>query len=211
MRLFALQTDKNQVVERFCHGGESIVRLTHYHWMMFAVGIIQEILVTIGLGILAGMAVFLGMPWGYAAGAFVVTWFAFCFFGILKAYLDWCYDFILITTDKVILVDQTSIFRQTIKPIHLENIGAAGTSTQWWNMFDFGILVLDLKEGEGGGTITKRFVPHARDVAGAISDALTRYQRGGATNARERAGAQAEVGRRNLRHATDEVPAAVSG
>src|SRR3989344_2102928 len=173
MRLFALQTDKNQVVERFCHGGESIVRLTHYHWMMFAVGIIQEILVTIGLGILAGMAVFLGMPWGYAAGAFVVTWFAFCFFGILKAYLDWCYDFILITTDIV-------------------------------------ILVLDLKEGEGGGTITKRFVPHARDVAGAISDALTRYQRGGATNARERAGAQAEVGRRNLRHATDEVPAAVS-
>jgi len=83
----------------------------------------------------------------------------------------------MITTDKILLVDQTSIFKREIKPIHLENVGGVSTETQFWDLFRFGALCLHLKEGLGGQSITKKYVPYAQRVAGILSDVVTAYQR----------------------------------
>ena len=68
---------------------------------------------------------------------------------VVHDYIDWKFDFIDLTTDKVIIVDQGSIFRRTIKQINLENIASVTSKTQFLNLFPFGVVHIDLKEGHG--------------------------------------------------------------
>jgi hypothetical protein len=151
--------------------------MTYYHGLSFFFSSIRQIIATIILVAIGIAASFWGIPIGWIIGVLCAVWFFFVFFSLLKAYIDWAYDFILVTTDKVIFVDQTSFFRQEIKPLNLENVGGVSTQTQFWNIFPFGTVSLHLKEGLGGDRIMKRYVPHAQEVAAKISEVVTRYQR----------------------------------
>ncbi len=181
MRFFALQTDIAEVKKRFCHDDECVVLMTYYHGLSFLFAIFREIIITVLLAGFLGLAFWLQWPMGWIATLVSIFWFAFVFFNVLKAYLDWSFDFLIVTTDKIIVVDQTSFIRQEIKPIHLDNVGAVTTSTQFWDLFPFGVLTIHLKEGLGGDSLTKKYVPRAEEVAGKIIDALTQYQRRTAT------------------------------
>lgn len=177
MRIFALETDVNKIMERFCHGDECEVLRTHFHGMSFALSIVRECLITVVLiGIIIAAFVY-GWPLGWT---FAITGAVFLFFVVpttIKAIMDWMYDCIIVTTDKVIFVDQTAFFHNEIKPIQFDNIGGVSTRTQWLGIFSFGEVVIALKEGEGGADVVRRYVPHARDVAGKITEAVTTYQR----------------------------------
>lgn len=180
MRIFALETDRQQVIRRFCHDheGECVVLLTHYHFLYFLFAILREIFLTVvfititfalgasGLFPLTGLLLTVGM-----------LWFMFVFLNVFKSYIDLKFDFIVVTTDKVIVVDQTSIFKQEVKPIHVENVGGISSFTQFGSIFNFGGITIHLKEGLGGDQITLRYVPKAQEVAARISDVVTRYQR----------------------------------
>jgi hypothetical protein len=179
MKFFALETDIGKLKERFCSEDECEVHMTYYHALSFLFAVFREIVITIilfGVGIFAWI---MGWPMMWVVAILAALWFLFVFFNLLKAYIDWRYDFILVTSDKVILVDQTSFLRHEIKPIHLENIGSVTTRTQYWNIFNFGIVKINLKEGEGGDIITLKYVPEAEDVAAKIADVTTTFQRQG--------------------------------
>ena len=96
---------------------------------------------------------------------------------MLRAFIDWQYDFIYVTTDRIVLIDQTTFIKQRIMPIHHENIASVSSETQFWNVFPFGRIVVRLKEGEGGEKIMLQYIPDAADVAARISEVVTRYQR----------------------------------
>ena len=179
MRILALQTDRDKLIKKFCHehGGEQVVLMTYYHGLSFMFAIAREIILTVTL-FAAGIAAWMfNLPMAWVTGILGGLWFVFVFFNVIKAYIDWYYDFILVTTDKVILVDQTSVFKQEVMPIHIENIGGVSTFTQFWNIFPFGGICVHLKEGRGGEDISKKYVPRAQEVASKISDTITRYQR----------------------------------
>jgi hypothetical protein len=97
-------------------------------------------------------------------------------YGLLQAYIDWKYDFIFLTTDKLIIVDQSSLFRKSLTPINLENLGDVVAETQWLNLFDFGMLHFALKEGQGPEIVLK-YMPHADKLVAMISQQITLYQR----------------------------------
>jgi len=181
MRIFALETDQRRIVHRFCHDhdGECVVLLSHYHVFSFLFSIARDIIVTVFL--IAGLiGLWITGPFPMESGMLMlvfVLWFLFVFLHIVKAYLDWRFDLIIVTTDKIILVDQTSIFKQEIKPIHVENIGGVSTFTQFWNILGFGGMRIHLKEGLGGKDYVLKYVPHAEEVAGRVSDVVTRFQR----------------------------------
>ena len=177
MRFFALQTDKQKIIKDFCSKDEDVIYMTYYHGLSFLFAIIREIIITIIVFAFAIMGVLFDWPLLWLLAILFSLWFIFVFFNALKAYIDWSYDMIVITTDKVILIDQTSFLRQEIKPISLENIGSITTRTQFGNIFNFGQIVIDLKEGEGGKNIKLFYVPSAEEVAAKISDAVTRFQR----------------------------------
>jgi hypothetical protein len=96
-------------------------------------------------------------------------------FGLVRAFIDWKYDFILLTTDKLIIVDQSSLFRKSITPISLENLGDVVSQTQWLNLFNFGIIQFALKEGTG--EVKLKFMPDADALVAKIAEQITLYQR----------------------------------
>ncbi len=177
MRIFALETDIKKIKERFLTSGEHEIFTAHPHVMSFLWHIAWELLVTVLL--VAGCVYLLEL--GVLApammiGIFVGAWFFFVFFGLVEAYIDWKYDFIFLTTDKLVIVDQMSLFRKSTTPINLENLGDVVAQTQWLNLFNFGILHFALKEGSGP-EIKLSFMPNADRLVAKIAEQITLYQR----------------------------------
>ena len=177
MRILALETDPEKIIQQTLSEGEEVVLMTYYHALSFLFATLREIFITITFFFLGVGFWYFGAPMLWVTGGLFVLWFFFIFFNLMKAWIDWRYDFILVTTDKLVLVDQTSIIRQKINPIHLENIGSIASETQFWNLFGFGKVIVNLKEGEGGQFLTLTFVPNADQVAAKISQTVTYYQR----------------------------------
>lgn len=177
MRIFALETNLQKVKQRFLTSGESEIFTVHPHVMSFLMHIMWEVFLTLVL--FTGNAYLYQqgiISIGMAVGIFTVGWFLFVFFGLIEAYIDWKYDFIFLTTDKLIIVDQMSLFRKSITPINLENLGDVVTLTQWLNLFDFGIIKFSLKEGSGP-EIKLKYMPNADRIVAKIAQQITLYQR----------------------------------
>lgn len=177
MRILALETDPDRIKRRFCHAEEQEILTTYFHGMRFFFAIVREILITLALVSLAVLAWVKQWPFWSLGGVLITVWFIFVFFSLLRAYIDWAYDFLWVTTDKILLVDQTSVLRQEIKPIHIENIGGISTATQLWGLFSFGILKIHLKEGLGGDILLLKYVPNAGEVAARMTAVVTQFQR----------------------------------
>jgi hypothetical protein len=177
MRFLALETDKQRIINEFCNEGEEILLITYYHGLSFLFAIFRDLLATLVMLALGFGAWWFEFPLVWSIAILFFTWLFFVSFNILRAFLDWCYDMIIVTTDKVIFIDQSSLFAKSINPIHVENIGGISTKTQYWNIFPFGILTVNLKEGLGGDTVEKRYVPRVETVASEISEAITAFQR----------------------------------
>lgn len=177
MRIFALETDIKKVKDRFLTSGEHEIFTVHPHVMSFIWHIMWEIFVTV---VLAASATYFVvediLPISLTLTIFVAGWFLFVFFGLIEAYIDWKYDFIFLTTDKLIIVDQMSLFRKSITPINLENLGDVAAQTQWLNLFNFGIIHFALKEGSGP-EIKLSFMPAADQLVAKIAEQITLYQR----------------------------------
>jgi len=177
MRFFALETDIGKIKERFCSQEEKEVLFTRYHGLCFLFSSIRELFITIILFAFGIFSVYMDWPLFWIIIILVALWFIFVFFNILKAYIDWMYDFILVTSDKVILMDQTSFFHHKVNPIHIESITSVSGETQFWGLFPFGTVCINLRESHTGSTVKLRYVPHANDVAAKISEVVTYYQR----------------------------------
>jgi uncharacterized membrane protein YdbT with pleckstrin-like domain len=177
MRILALQTDFDKLKEHFISSDEREIMTAHFHWFKFFGAFMWCGLLTIISIVLA-----IWVPLEFQVSSMVVItillllWLLLVFPRFIRAYIDWQYDCVVITTDKVVIVDQSSIFRQKITPINLENVSGVSTETQFWNLFHLGTLHLDLNES-AGAEHTLRYVKHAHEVAAAITEALTSWQR----------------------------------
>ena len=176
MQIFALETDIDKLKKRFLSAEETEVKTVHYHWFPFFLSALRGLLITVAIVAVAIGADMLSLQllWTMIVGAAV--WLVFVFFPLMRAFIDWRYDCIIVTSDKVIVIDQSSIFRQKVTPINLESFANASAETQFLNLFSFGMLLLDLKEG-AEGMLTLRYIPDAQGVASMISDTITQFQR----------------------------------
>jgi hypothetical protein len=114
------------------------------------------------------------IPW-VVMGAVLVSGYAVVL-KTLRAFIDWRYDLIIITSDKVIIVNQSSIFHREIRQMHLENFASVTARTQYLNLFPFGKLCFDLKEGVGR-SICLNYVPRADFVASRIAECVQCMER----------------------------------
>lgn len=177
MQIFALETNIGRVKEHFLAHGEAEIFTAHPHIVSFLSHIVWEFFMTILLVVVCAFGYqigFLSLP--VALVVFLVGWVTFVLFGFVESYLNWKYDFIFLTTDKLIIVDQSSLFRKSITPISLENLGDVVAETQWLNLFQFGIIRFALKEGHGP-EVKLRFMPKADRLVGQIAEQITLYQR----------------------------------
>lgn len=181
MHILALDTDIDGIKRRFLSANEQEVLTVFRHGFSFFLQIILQIVLTIGL-VTAGIVfntwdIF---PWNippwWMVGIVALLWILLAFPTILKAFLDWKFDFIFVTTDKVVMANQSSLFHHRITPMSLENFASVTAASQFWNLFPFGSLNFQLKEGTGED-MTMKYIPNADDVAAKISDTITQYER----------------------------------
>jgi hypothetical protein len=179
MRLFALDTDVTTIRKRYCTEGECEVLFTRHHWLYFLFKSCRDMFLTAVI-VFAGVFVWINeWPLLEAFTILAILWVVFVLVHVLKSYLDWRFDLLLLTSDKIVIVDQTSILGREEKPIHLDNVGGIKASTQFWDVFPFGQLTIHLKEGLGGDAISVGYIPNVEKVAAVIADVVTRYQRKG--------------------------------
>lgn len=176
MRILALETNIEKLNRSLLSPGEQIVLQARFHGFLFsmrALGatIITLIFITVGIG--AGMA---GISMGIGVPVLFLLWLFVVFRPLLRAFIDWRYDELLVTTEKVIVVNQSSIIRQQIQQMNLENLASVSALTQYGGMFPFGKLHFELKEGIGEG-LKLRYIPHAQGACSVISDCLVQFQR----------------------------------
>lgn len=185
MRIFALETNVHKIIRRYCSPNESLLYVSYYDAMLFFLRVLRQVFFSIPTIAVFAIALYVGAPVVTTVSIGVVVIIVLHGFPILRAWLDWYYDLLIITSDKLVLIDQSFVFKQYIKPIHFENVGSISMETQWMNIFNFGIVHIDLKEGEGGGTITRKYVPNAVKFTEVLSAAVTNFQRGRIINVEE--------------------------
>ncbi|MBI1813246.1 hypothetical protein HY285_05445 [Candidatus Peregrinibacteria bacterium] len=176
MQIFALETNREKFNRSFLSADEAVILCVRFHPFLL---LTRFLLACLSTAILVGVLwilwiVGVPLPWLTISGA--IVWFFFIFLRIVGAYIDWRYDVVLLTNEKLVVVNQASIFRREIRQMNLENLASVTVETQFWNIFPFGVLCFDLKEGTGQ-RLSLTYIPHAAKVASVISDALTLYER----------------------------------
>ena len=185
MRILALETNVNKIKNRFISEGEGEILTVYYHGASFFFASLREVIYTVILFGIGVVGWYMNAPMEFVVPILSTIWFFFVFVTIFRAFIDWRFDFIFVTTDRVVLTDQTSLIRQKVMPIHHENIASVSSDTQFWDLFCFGRIVVSLKEGGGKEKITLNYVSDAKDVAARISEVVTQYQRRKNTQANE--------------------------
>jgi hypothetical protein len=178
MHIFALETNMEKAARAYLQEGEQELFIIRYHPFLFVVKALRQFLLTLLMvGVAAGL-LYLEVPFVWIAIAFAVIWLIFVLPGLVKAFIDWRFDGVVVTNDNVIIIDQTSLFHNEVRQMHLENFASVNASTQFWNLFPFGKICFDLKEGVGQ-KVCLSYIPQAQRIAFMLSNTIRAFQRSG--------------------------------
>lgn len=174
MKLLAVETNIRKLKAQFVNETEQEALTVYKHgWQMYFAMLpvcIVYVAAMIGLAGLVSRGIFvddaLFMATGFTFLAALMTMFAF---------FDWRYDFILFTTDKMVIVD-SSLLKQRVEPINLEHLMSVIGSTRWANLFGYGSLRIMMEEA-GKPYIDLHYIPDIAETAARITDIITDFQR----------------------------------
>lgn len=174
MKIFALETDKEKLKRSFCGPDEKIVCTANFHGFLFAgKAIVASFWTVLIVGVvIAGIS--FGLPGGILTGVALLAWLILVARPLFRSFIDWKFDLLILTTGKLVIINQSSIFRQHVRQMNLENIASVNVETQFGNIFPFGSLCFDLKEGLGE-RMCLRYIPSAHHISANISDALMKF------------------------------------
>lgn len=176
MKLFALETDEQKLIQGFLSHDEQVVMTVNFSVFLFIIRSIRAFFLTLILVAIGVAVTQFGAPVSWTVLILFCLWFVWIFLRWVTAYIDWRYDVLLVTTEEIVIVDQSSLFRVKIRQMNLDNIASVMAETQFLNLFPFGRLQFELKEGTGK-TLVLPYIPHANRVASVISDAMVVFQR----------------------------------
>lgn len=175
MRVLAIETNVGKLKRQFLNETEQEIITIPKHVFQFFMRFLQIVLILgLFLGAMVGLTA-LGLPPviavpGVVAGCVIAGLLT------LVAYAEWRFDFILMTTDKMVVVD-SSFLRQTVMPINLEHVSSVTAQTRYANLFGFGTLHFLLKDEPARQRLDVDYVPHVAVVSARISDVITDFQR----------------------------------
>ncbi len=175
MRIFALETSVEKLKAKFISENEEAVHVSHKHFLIFFMHSFWQSFVTV---LVLGVAL-LGTAQGWfsfeGAAIALVVWAVIYLYFLWGAYIDWKYNFIIVTTQKMILVQQRSFFYQRINPIHFGNINSTRVESQFGGIFRCGTVYILLKISEEGGKhveLASAYVPKPNNIAAMIEHGI---------------------------------------
>ncbi len=172
MRFLALEANIRKLKKRFMVEGEEELLSSTRHVFAFLIPM---------MWIVPSTAVVF-MAWATAAGAgfdiFAATailfaWGVFALGMALHGFIEWRYNFIVVTTEKIVIVDHRFVFSQSIRPVPLENIATTDVGSQYLGLGHCGFVNLHLSEVEKGTNKEFRLdrLPKPDVIAGVIENA----------------------------------------
>lgn len=172
MRFLALETDIRKLKRQFLAEGEEELLTTSHHIYNFLLPMLWIAPVTIAI-----VFMWIELMTRGADPFFVTTilyvWLLIALGLALDAFIKWRYRFLIITTEKIVLVEHKFIFSHQITPVPIENITSAHTASQFLGIGNCGRLTLNLVVMKGGTNeeIHIRTVPKPDVIAGVIENA----------------------------------------
>lgn len=176
MRIFALETDRQKLVNALVSNDEKLIMAIGFHWLRFFVHLLLSILFTGLLIAFCWLLLGFGAPQSFVLFAGAITWAVTIGWPLFKKFIDWRYDLIVITNGKIVIVDQSTIVKQYIRQMNIENIASVESVTQFWNVFPFGKVRFNLKEGVGE-VIALGYIPESARVANIVSQVIINFER----------------------------------
>ncbi len=176
MKIFALETDEEKLIQSFLSQGEEVILRVRFSAFVFVVRSLKALCFT-AIFVAVGVALYyFQLPLAWDIGGLTVLWLFLVGWKWLSSYIDWRYDVLLVTTEELVILDQSSLFRLKIRQMNLDNLASVSSETMFFNLLSFGMLHFELKEGVGQ-SITLPYIPHAERVSSIISDAVVLFQR----------------------------------
>jgi hypothetical protein len=175
MRILALETNRETLVKSLIGPNEKLIVAMGYHWFRFSLYAVVGLFMTGVLIALSWILILAGAPVGMVIIVAFVAWIAGVGWQLFKRFIDWQYDLIIVTTGKVVIVDQSSIVRQHIRQMNIENIASVESTTQFWNLFPFGKVCFNLKEGVGE-VLCLSYIPESRRIASIVSQVIINFE-----------------------------------
>ena len=172
MRLLALEANLRKLKKQFIAEGEEELLSTTKHAFAFLVPmlwIVPAAVFSVGawaMGILAGYDMLVLTPLLYA-------WLAVLGVLAAKAYIDWRYNVVVVTTEKIVVIKHNFVYSETVKPYNLEGVGSASAGTRYFGIGNCGYVELGLSSVKQGTNVKERLecLPKPSVVAGAIENA----------------------------------------
>lgn len=181
MRILALQTNVHLLKKQFIPEGEHEILTTTRHPLRFILPFFAKTILYIASTFLLGFSSF--FLEGIDALTIILSVYLLCFlvylYQVFKSFIAWRYNFLIITSEKAIIIEHRSFFYQNVQPIHLDNVASSKVESQLLGIFRCGIVYISLKEKEGSGStreIRLDYIPHPAAVASAIENAIALKQ-----------------------------------
>lgn len=151
MRVLALETDVAKIKKQFIVEGEEELLCSRHHIFSFLFPLLAVILLTLIVAVGSGLALaFQSTLFPYVM-FFWSQWIFICLYQLIKAWIAWRYNFLIVTTEKIVIVTHLCIFHQEIHPLHFENIRSIRTESQYFGIGNCGTLFVTLEEKTEGG------------------------------------------------------------
>jgi hypothetical protein len=177
MKFLALETDIEKLKKQFIVEGEEVLLTIPHHYFIFVFPFVLHTVFTV---IAIALIIFVGMVvqgfWGLVTGGILFfLWALYYFYKISVGYIRWRYNYVVVSTRKVVIVEHRFVIYQNVFPIHLENISSTSFESQFLGFGGCGVLHLNLKEREGGSSrqINCPYIPKPDLVAGTIENAIS--------------------------------------
>jgi hypothetical protein len=180
MKFLALQTDVEVLKKQFIPEGEHEIMTVTRHPVIFVLDFIWKtaVFIIVIFFLSAAFAFFQNLANPFIFILFFVLLTLGYFYTIAVSYIAWRYNFLIITTDKIIIIDHYSFFRQKMNSVHLDMVLRSKFSTQFLGLFHCGTIYIHLDEKNEGSTrivkVTTVIAPDA--VVGAIESAIALKQ-----------------------------------
>jgi len=175
MRFLALETDYEKLKKQFIGEGEEELLSSIHHVFSFLIPMMWIFPLTVVLMVAAAVGVAQGVVNALVAALLLFAWLFVAFFLMLNAFIRWCYNFLIITTEKIVIVHQHFLFSQKIHPIHIEAITSIQSASQFLGIGHCGILHITLAESIGAtnAQIDIPYLPKPDVIVGIIEHANT--------------------------------------
>ncbi len=177
MKFLALQTNVGELKKQYIPEGEHEIMTVSRHPIRFVIDFFfyTVIVFVIGYGLSAGVLFWEGDQGALVFAGLLALLGIVYFFAILNSYISYRYNFLIITSDKIVVVGHTSFFGQKMDSVHLASILNTRFRTQFFGIVRCGILEIHMNELAGGGvmrTLVLPYIPSPDTVASAIENAM---------------------------------------